>query len=107
MTGVTLPHRYTGKVRDLYEVAPDRMLVVASDRISVFDVVLSDQIPDKGRALTALSSFWFERTSSGAANHFLSADPATFPDGAGPEIAGRASLGLAATPVRLECISGG
>jgi phosphoribosylaminoimidazole-succinocarboxamide synthase len=107
MTGVALPHRYTGKVRDLYEVEPDRMLVVASDRISVFDVVLADQIPDKGRALTALSSFWFEQTSSVAANHFLSADPATFPEDAGPDIAGRAMLVVAANPVRLECIARG
>jgi phosphoribosylaminoimidazole-succinocarboxamide synthase len=107
MTGVALPHRYTGKVRDLYAVAPDRMLVVASDRISVFDVVLSDQIPDKGRALTALSTFWFEQTSSVAPNHLVSADPADFPEGAGPQIAGRAMLVRAAEPVRLECIARG
>lgn len=107
MTGVALPHRYTGKVRDLYEVGADRMLVVASDRISVFDVVLADPIPDKGRALTALSGYWFEQTSSVASNHFLSADPATFPAGAGPEIAGRAMLVVAAAPVRLECIARG
>ena len=52
-----------GKVRELYEVDHDRMLVVASDRISVFDVVLPDLIPDKGRVLTALSTFWFEQTA--------------------------------------------
>ena len=58
----SLPHLYTGKVRELYEVGHDRMLMVASDRVSVFDVVLPDQIPDKGRVLTGLSHFWFERT---------------------------------------------
>lgn len=107
MTNVALPHRYTGKVRDLYEVGPDRMLVVASDRISVFDVVLDDPIPDKGRALTALSTFWFEQTAPVAPNHLLSADPADFPDGAGPETSGRAMLVRAAQPVRLECIARG
>jgi phosphoribosylaminoimidazole-succinocarboxamide synthase len=107
MTDVALPHRYTGKVRDLYEVGPDRTLMVASDRISVFDVVLGDEIPDKGRALTALSAFWFERTALVAPNHFLTADPAEFPDRAGPNVAGRAMLVRSAAPVRLECIARG
>jgi phosphoribosylaminoimidazole-succinocarboxamide synthase len=107
VTGVALPHRYTGKVRDLYEVAPDRMLIVASNRISVFDVVLADEIPDKGRALTALSTFWFERTAGVAPNHLLTADPARFPPGVGPETRGRAMLVRAATPIRLECVARG
>lgn len=107
MTPVALPHRYTGKVRDLYEVSPDRTLMVASDRISVFDVVLADEIPDKGRALTALSTFWFEQTAAVAPNHLLSADPADFPAGAGPHVAGRALLVRSAEPVRLECIARG
>ena len=63
MSKLSLPHHYSGKVRELYEVDHDRMLVVASDRISVFDVVLPDLIPDKGRVLTALSTFWFEQTA--------------------------------------------
>ena len=63
MSHIALPHHYSGKVRELYEVDHDRMLVVASDRISVFDVVLDDLIPDKGRVLTALSTFWFEQTA--------------------------------------------
>jgi phosphoribosylaminoimidazole-succinocarboxamide synthase len=107
MTGVALPHRYTGKVRDLYAVGPDSTLMVASDRISVFDVVLGDEIPDKGRALTALSTFWFERTGSMVPNHFVTADPADFPEGAGPNVAGRAMLVRSAEPVRLECIARG
>ena len=100
MTGVALPHRYTGKVRDLYAVDDERVLIVASDRISVFDVVLADEIPDKGRALTALSTFWFEATAPIAPNHLLSADPAVLPPGAGDAIRGRAMLVRAAEPNR-------
>ncbi|HEV2310564.1 MAG TPA: phosphoribosylaminoimidazolesuccinocarboxamide synthase [Acidimicrobiia bacterium] len=107
MTGVALPHRCTGKVRDLYAVGRDRVLMVASDRISVFDVVLADEIPDKGRALTALSAFWFEATGAFAPNHLLSVDPADFPPGVGDAVAGRAMLVRAADPVRLECIARG
>jgi phosphoribosylaminoimidazole-succinocarboxamide synthase len=104
---LSLPHHYTGKVRDLYEVDHDRMLVVASDRISVFDVVLDDLIPDKGRVLTALSTYWFERTAHLAPNHLVSSDPTDFPETAGPEVAGRAMLVRAARPVRLECVARG
>lgn len=107
MSGIALPHHYTGKVRDLYEVDHDRMLVVASDRISVFDVVLPDEIPDKGRALTALSTFWFERTAAIWPNHLVSSDPTDFPETAGPDVAGRAMLVRAARPIRLECIARG
>ena len=107
MTRIALPHHYTGKVRDLYDVDHDRMLVVASDRISVFDVVLPNEIPDKGRALTALSTFWFERTASVWPNHLVSSDPTDFPETAGPEVAGRAMLVRAARPVRIECIARG
>ena len=59
MNEPALKHLYSGKVRELYEVSHDSLLIVASDRISVFDVVLPDEVPDKGRVLTALSSFWF------------------------------------------------
>jgi phosphoribosylaminoimidazole-succinocarboxamide synthase len=102
-----LPHHYTGKVRDLYEVSHDRMLIVASDRISVFDVVLPDEVPDKGRVLTALSTFWFEQTAAIFPSHLVSADPTDFPETAGPEVAGRAMLVRATRPVRLECIARG
>jgi phosphoribosylaminoimidazole-succinocarboxamide synthase len=107
MTRIALPHHSTGKVRDLYEVDHDRMLVVASDRISVFDVVLPDEIPDKGRALTALSTFWFERTAALWPNHLVSSDPTDFPETAGPDVAGRAMLVRAAQPIRLECVARG
>jgi phosphoribosylaminoimidazole-succinocarboxamide synthase len=102
-----LPHHYTGKVRDLYEVSHDRMLIVASDRISVFDVVLPDEIPDKGRVLTGLSTYWFEETAGIFPNHLISSDPTDFPETAGPEVAGRAMLVRATRPVRLECIARG
>jgi phosphoribosylaminoimidazole-succinocarboxamide synthase len=104
---VALPHHYTGKVRELYEVGHDRMLVVASDRISVFDVVLGSTIPDKGRVLTGLSAFWFDATSSIVPNHLVSADPTDFPETAGSDVAGRAMLVRAARPVRLECVARG
>jgi phosphoribosylaminoimidazole-succinocarboxamide synthase len=107
VTGIALPHAYTGKVRDLYDVDHDRLLIVASDRISVFDVVLDDLVPDKGRALTALSNFWFEETASVAPNHLISSDPTDFPETAGSDVAGRAMLVRATQPVRLECIGRG
>ncbi len=103
MTDSGLPHLYSGKVRELFEVGIDALLMVASDRISVFDVVLPDLIPDKGRVLTALSSFWFERTAGIAANHVISCDPTDFPEIAG-EVAGRATLVRSARPIRLECV---
>jgi phosphoribosylaminoimidazole-succinocarboxamide synthase len=99
----SLPHIYTGKVRELYEVSHDRMLMVASDRVSVFDVVLPDEIPDKGRVLTGLSYFWFERTRDIVENHVISADPTDFPETAG-DVAGRATLVRSARPIRLECV---
>jgi phosphoribosylaminoimidazole-succinocarboxamide synthase len=65
----------SGKVRDLYALDADRLLLVASDRLSAFDVVLPTTIPDKGRVLTGLSRFWFAETASIIANHLLTADP--------------------------------
>ncbi len=64
-------HVASGKVRELYELDDDRLLLFASDRISVFDVVLPTEIPDKGRVLTGLSGFWFARTQDIVPNHLL------------------------------------
>ena len=64
-------HFASGKVREIYELDSDRLLLVASDRISTFDVVLPSEIPDKGRVLTGLSAFWFARTHDLCANHLL------------------------------------
>jgi phosphoribosylaminoimidazole-succinocarboxamide synthase len=68
-------HVGSGKVRELYELEDDRLLLVASDRISTFDVVLPTEIPDKGRVLTGLSGFWFARTSGLVPNHLLALRP--------------------------------
>jgi phosphoribosylaminoimidazole-succinocarboxamide synthase len=74
MSEATL-HVGSGKVRELYELDDDRLLLVASDRISVFDVVLPTEIPDKGRVLTGLSGFWFARTQDIVPNHLLALRP--------------------------------
>jgi phosphoribosylaminoimidazole-succinocarboxamide synthase len=103
VTDSALKHVYTGKVRELYEVAHDRLLMVASDRVSVFDVVLPDEIPDKGRVLTGLSSWWFDRTADLVPNHVISADPTDFPEVA-RDVEGRAMLVRATRPIRLECV---
>jgi phosphoribosylaminoimidazole-succinocarboxamide synthase len=103
MTDTALPHLYSGKVRDLYEIGHDQLLMVASDRISVFDVVLPDEIPDKGRVLTGLSSFWFEKTKNIIDNHVISCDPIDFPETAG-HVAGRATRVKATRPLKLECV---
>jgi phosphoribosylaminoimidazole-succinocarboxamide synthase len=104
---IGLEHLYTGKVRDLYDAGDDRILMVASDRVSVFDVVLPDPIPDKGRVLTAISSFWFDLTADLLPNHVLSVDPADFPAAARPDADGRAMLVRRTEPVQMECIARG
>jgi phosphoribosylaminoimidazole-succinocarboxamide synthase len=71
----TAVHVGSGKVRELYELEDDRLLLVASDRISTFDVVLPTEIPDKGRVLTGLSGFWFARTRELVPNHLLALRP--------------------------------
>lgn len=71
----------SGKVRDLFAVDDDRLLLVASDRMSAFDVVLPTEIPDKGRILTGLSRAWFAETAKIVPNHLLSTDAADVPDG--------------------------
>src|SRR6186997_1792335 len=69
----------SGKVRDLYAIDDERLLLVASDRVSAFDVVLPTDIPDKGRVLTGLSRYWFEATRDIVANHVLATDPSSLP----------------------------
>ncbi len=82
----------SGKVRDIYAVEPDRVLLVASDRLSAFDVVLPTPIPDKGRILTGLSRFWFAQTGDVVPNHLLSTDPRDLPADLAPDDAVRADL---------------
>jgi phosphoribosylaminoimidazole-succinocarboxamide synthase len=98
-----------GKVRDLYEVG-DRLLMVATDRISAFDYVLGSGIPDKGRVLTQLSNFWFDRTRGIVPNHLLSADVEAFPAELAPhreQLRGRAMLVRRTTPLPVECVARG
>jgi phosphoribosylaminoimidazole-succinocarboxamide synthase len=75
MSSETLVHVASGKVRELFTIDRERLLLVASDRISTFDVVLPTEIPDKGRVLTGLSGFWFSRTRELCANHLLGLRP--------------------------------
>lgn len=98
-----------GKVRDLYAV-DHALLIVATDRISAFDYVLGSGIPDKGRVLTQLSTFWFERTGGIVANHVLATDVATFPEEArrhASSLDGRAMLVRRTTPLPIECVARG
>jgi phosphoribosylaminoimidazole-succinocarboxamide synthase len=102
------PHRQ-GKVRDIYDLG-DRLLLVATDRISAFDYVLGSGIPDKGRVLTQLSAFWFAQTRHIVPNHLLSIDVRAFP----PDLqrhadllAGRAMLVRKTNPVLVECVARG
>ncbi len=103
---IGLPHLYKGKVRDLYDAGDDRLLLVASDRISAFDVVMAEPIPSKGRVLTATSAFWFDRFRSVVPSHLISTNPIDFPEGARevPELAGRSMLCRRAEMLKIECI---
>src|SRR3954462_15705321 len=99
----------SGKVRDLYAVDDARLLLVASDRISGFDVVLPATIPDKGRVLTGLSRYWFGETGEIVPNHVLGTDPAalaSMPELAGhsEELRGRMLLCRRAVVLPLEIV---
>ena len=98
-----------GKVRDLYEAGPDHLLLVASDRISAFDVILPNPVPDKGRVLTGLSLYWFDRTKDLVGNHLVTADRNAFPApfALDEELAGRAMLVRRAQVVPMECVARG
>jgi phosphoribosylaminoimidazole-succinocarboxamide synthase len=103
-TGLELIKR--GKVRDLYTVG-DKLLLVASDRISAFDVVMDDPIPDKGKILTSISLFWFKTLESIVENHVIASDPDNYPEACHPyreELRGRSMLVEKAEPLPVECI---
>jgi phosphoribosylaminoimidazole-succinocarboxamide synthase len=98
-----------GKVRDVYEI-DDKLLIVATDRISAFDYVLGSGIPDKGKVLTQLSGFWFERMGDLVPHHMISMDAAEFPEPArchADVLAGRTMLVRRTEPVPIECVARG
>jgi phosphoribosylaminoimidazole-succinocarboxamide synthase len=102
---VDLPYVYSGKVRDIYDAGDDRLLMVTSDRMSAFDVVMAEPIPGKGRVLTAMTDFWLSHLSDVAGSHLLSTDLADVPAAARtPELAGRVMLCRRAEMLPVECI---
>lgn len=103
---MSLSKTYSGKVRDIYAVGDDQLLMVTSDRISAFDVILAEPIPDKGRVLTAMTVHWLDALSDLAPSHLVSVDPARFPAGAQeiPGVAGRGMLVRKAEMLPIECI---
>ncbi len=104
LPGLTLFGR--GKVRDIYKV-DGKLLLVASDRLSAFDVVLPDGIPGKGKVLTQISAFWFQKLADIVPNHMISVDVMDFPPPArshGEALAGRSMLCRMARPFPVECV---
>ena len=98
-----------GKVRDMYEV-DEYLLMVATDRISAYDLVLGSAIPDKGKVLTQLSAFWFAHTKDLVPNHMISIDPAGYPESLRPHadlLSGRSMLVRRTTPIPIECVARG
>jgi phosphoribosylaminoimidazole-succinocarboxamide synthase len=95
-----LKHIYSGKVRDIYDAGDGLLLFVASDRLSVFDVVLGETVPDKGRVLTAMSTFWFDELDDVLPNHVVATDVPHIPD----EWRGRVTLAHRADMLKIECI---
>ncbi|MHB0935114.1 MAG: phosphoribosylaminoimidazolesuccinocarboxamide synthase [Armatimonadota bacterium] len=103
----TLPLVTRGKVRDIYNVDEARLLFVATDRISAFDVVMPNGIPDKGRVLTQISLFWFEKLRAIAKNHLITADVRTYPPVLRPyaeQLEGRSMLVRRVQIQPIECI---
>jgi phosphoribosylaminoimidazole-succinocarboxamide synthase len=104
---LALPHIHSGKVRDIYAIGDDQLLMVTSDRLSAFDVVLNEPITDKGRVLTAMSAFWFEVLGDIVGSHLISTDVADLPPEArdsGDDLAGRVMLCRKAEMLPVECI---
>ena len=105
-----LPLLCRGKVREVYEVDDGHLLIVASDRVSAFDVVMREPIPYKGAVLTQLSAFWFQKLSEVFPSHYVSASTGEILDrvprlkDVRDQIAGRAMLVLRAEPVPFECV---
>ncbi len=106
--GVIAPSQ-RGKVRDIYD-AGNALLLVATDRLSAFDVVMPDGIPDKGRVLTELSAFWFNKLAGVVPNHMMSTAIADFPEpfrSMPEQFAGRSMLVKKTKPLQVECVARG
>jgi phosphoribosylaminoimidazole-succinocarboxamide synthase len=100
-----LPLVHKGKVRDIYDAGDGRLLMVTSDRISAFDVVMAEPIPHKGRVLTAMTSFWLDHLADVCPGHIISTDLADMPGTAQrPELEGRVMLVRRAEMLPIECI---
>ncbi len=100
----TTRHVGSGKVRELFAVGDDQLLLVASDRISAYDVVLPQDVPDKGKVLTGLSHHWFQVTSAVCPNHLISVREHDLPDVGIDDLAGRATLCRRAEPLPIEFV---
>ena len=104
---IDLHHRYSGKVRDIYDAADGLLLMVTSDRLSAFDVVMAEPIKDKGRVLTAVSAFWFEQFAGRVGSHLVSVDIDEVEGVSGDsieELRGRIMLCRRAEMLPIECI---
>jgi phosphoribosylaminoimidazole-succinocarboxamide synthase len=101
----SLPLVYRGKVRDSYAVGSDRLLLITTDRLSAFDVVMNQPIPDKGRILNAMSNFWFEKLAHIVPNHLTGIDPESVVSAdERVQVRGRAVVALKLKPVPVECV---
>jgi phosphoribosylaminoimidazole-succinocarboxamide synthase len=101
----SLPRLGKGKVRDIYAVGNDKMLIVASDRLSAFDVVLADPIPDKGRVLNEMANFWFERLGHVIANQLTGIDPeSVVAENEKTQVRGRSVVVKKLKPLPIEAV---
>lgn len=104
-----LPAPRIGKVREVYDLG-DELLLIATDRISAFDVVMANGIPDKGKILNQMSTFWFGLLADVCPNHLITTNPAEIQkrlEKPHPELAGRSTLGRKAKPLTIECVARG
>lgn len=104
----SLPKLYSGKVRDTFTVGDDKLLIVASDRISAFDVILDDPIPGKGKVLTSITDFWFNELDGVMPNHLTGIDPESVvtPEEI-PLVRGRSVVAMRLKPILVECVARG
>ena len=104
----SLPLVYRGKVRECYAVGEDKLLMIATDRISAFDVILSVPIPKKGKVLTALTNFWFEKLAEGMPTQPTGIDPETVvAEDEREQVRGRAMVVKRLKPILIECVARG